>query len=193
VGARARPRRRPRAHGAKHRRQAGPHGDPRGPPTWARGGPSRRGCRLQPHRSASGRGPGQPGCRRRQADVGQQAWVGLGEAQEQVAPIGHHPSQAGPLTKRVILRGVAEHVRVRKVSTRDGRPEMLDDGHVVEGTELQSPTPGMPYSVRRSVVEHDDAPDVFRTSPIRAVITDKAGAIILLTDNSRYAVEVIGR
>ncbi len=88
---------------------------------------------------------------------------------------------------------MAEHVRVRKVSTRDGRPEMLDDGHVVEGTELQSPTPGMPYSVRRSVVEHDDAPDVFRTSPIRAVITDTAGAIILLTDNSRYAVEVIGR
>jgi hypothetical protein len=117
----------------------------------------------------------------------------VGEAQEQVTPIGYHPSQAGPLTKRVILRGVAEHVRVRKVSTRDGRPEMLDDGHVVEGTELQSPTPGMPYSVRRSVAEHDDAPDVFRTSPIRAVITDKGGAIILLTDNSRYAVEVIGR
>ncbi|HEY8674891.1 MAG TPA: hypothetical protein VIO13_02870 [Candidatus Dormibacteraeota bacterium] len=88
---------------------------------------------------------------------------------------------------------MAEHVRVRKVSTREGRPEMLDDGHLVEGDELQSPTPGMPYSVRRSVVEHEDAPDVFRTSPIRAVITDKAGAITLLTDNSRYTVEVIGR
>jgi hypothetical protein len=88
---------------------------------------------------------------------------------------------------------VAEHIRIRKVSTRDGRPEMLDDGHVVEGDELQSPTPGMPYSVRRTVVEHEDAPEVFTTSPIRAVITDKAGAITLLTDNSRYSVEVIGR
>ncbi|HEX4755344.1 MAG TPA: hypothetical protein VH661_06290 [Candidatus Dormibacteraeota bacterium] len=88
---------------------------------------------------------------------------------------------------------MAEHVRVRKVSTRDGRPVMLDDGHVVEGDELQSPTPGMPYSVRRSVAEHDEAPDVFMTSPIRAVITDGGGAITLLTDNSRYAVEVIGR
>jgi hypothetical protein len=51
----------------------------------------------------------------------------------------------------------------------------------------------MPYSVRRSVVEHEDAPDVFITSPIRAVITDNAGTITLLTDNSRYSVEVIGR
>jgi hypothetical protein len=70
---------------------------------------------------------------------------------------------------------------------------MLDDGHVIEGDEVQAPTPGMPYSVRRSVAEHEDAPDVFMTSPIRAVITDGAGTITLLTDNSRYAVEVIGR
>ncbi len=88
---------------------------------------------------------------------------------------------------------MTEHVRVRKLSTRSGRPEMLDDGHVVEGDELSPPTPGMPYSVRRSVVEHEEAPDVFATSPVRAVITEKRGGIVLLTDNSRYAVEVIGR
>jgi hypothetical protein len=88
---------------------------------------------------------------------------------------------------------MTEHVRVRKVGTRDGRPEMLDDGHVVEGDEVESPAPGMAYSVRRTVVEHEDAPEVFVTSPVRAVITDSAGAIILLTDNSRYAVEVVGR
>jgi hypothetical protein len=117
----------------------------------------------------------------------------VGKAQEQVAAVRDHPSPAGPLTKTAILPDVAEHVRVRKVATREGRPEMLDDGHVVEGDELQSPTPGMPYSVRRSVVEHEDAPDVFMTSPIRAVITDNGGAITLLTDNSRYSVEVIGR
>ncbi len=70
---------------------------------------------------------------------------------------------------------------------------MLDDGHVVEGDELQAPTPGLPYSVRRSVVEHEDAPEIFMTSPIRAVITDDGGLITLLTDNSRYAVDVIGR
>lgn len=117
----------------------------------------------------------------------------MGQAEEQVAALGNHPSKTGPLTQTAILNDVAEHVRVRKVATREGRPEMLDDGHVVEGDELQSPTPGMPYSVRRSVVEHEDAPEVFMTSPIRAVITDKAGAITLLTDNSRYSVEVIGR
>ena len=88
---------------------------------------------------------------------------------------------------------MTEHVRIRKLATRSGRPEMLDDGHVVEGDELQPPTPGAPYSVRRTVVEHEDAPDVFATSPIRAVITERGGAITLLTDNSRYAVEVIGR
>jgi hypothetical protein len=88
---------------------------------------------------------------------------------------------------------VSEHVRVRKMGTRSGRPEMLDDGHIVEGDELGPPTPGMPYSVRRSVMEHEGAPDVFATSPVRAVITEKQGGIILLTDNSRYAVEVIGR
>ncbi len=88
---------------------------------------------------------------------------------------------------------MSEHVRVRKVSTRGGRPVMLDDGHVIEGDELTSPTPGQPYSVRRTVVEHEDAPEVFATSPVRAVITDGAGHITLLTDNSRYAVEVIGR
>jgi len=70
---------------------------------------------------------------------------------------------------------------------------MLDDGHVVEGEELQPPTPGMPYAVRRTVIEHEDAPEVFTTSPIRAVITEQGGGVVLLTDNSRYAVEVIGR
>jgi hypothetical protein len=88
---------------------------------------------------------------------------------------------------------MTEHVRIRKLATRSGRPEMLDDGHVVEGDELMPPTPGMPYSVRRTVVEQEDAPEVFATSPVRAVIMEKQGGIILLTDNSRYAVEVIGR
>ena len=88
---------------------------------------------------------------------------------------------------------MSERVRIRKMSTRDGRPAMLDDGHVVEGDELESPTPGQPYSVRRSVVEHEGAPEVFTTSPVRAVITEKDGAIMVLTDNSRYRVEVVGR
>ena len=70
---------------------------------------------------------------------------------------------------------------------------MLDDGHVVEGDELGPPAPGMPYAVRRTVAEHEEAPDVFQTSPVRALITDKQGRIVLLTDNSRYAVEVLGR
>jgi hypothetical protein len=70
---------------------------------------------------------------------------------------------------------------------------MLDDGHVVEGDEVEPPTPGMPYSVRRTVVEHEGAPEVFATSPVRAVITEKQGGIFLLTDNSRYVIEVIGR
>jgi len=70
---------------------------------------------------------------------------------------------------------------------------MLDDGHVVEGDELSPPNPGMPYTVRRTVVEHEGAPDVFSTSPVRAVITEESGAIVLLTDNSRYGVDVIGR
>ena len=83
---------------------------------------------------------------------------------------------------------------MRKIGTRDGRPVMLDDGHVVEGDELGAPTPGLPYLVRRTVMEEEEAPEVFNTSPIRAVITDKAsGGITLLTDNSRYAVEVVGR
>lgn len=88
---------------------------------------------------------------------------------------------------------MTEHVRIRKLSTRTGRPEMLDDGHVVEGDELAPPTPGSPYSVKRTVVEHDEAPEVFATSPVRAVITERQGGIVLLTDNSRYAVEIIGR
>ena len=79
------------------------------------------------------------------------------------------------------------------MATRNGRPEMLDDGHVVEGDELVPPTPGVPYTVRRTVVEHDGAPDVFATSPVRAVITERGGGILLVTDNSRYVVEVIGR
>jgi hypothetical protein len=90
-------------------------------------------------------------------------------------------------------RAMAEHVRVRKIGTRSGRPEMLDDGHVVEGDELGPPAPGMAYSVRRTVVEHEEAPEVFVTSPVRAVITSRDGGIILLTDNSRYAVEIVGR
>jgi hypothetical protein len=87
---------------------------------------------------------------------------------------------------------VTEHVRIRKIATRNGRPEMLDDGHVVEGDELSPPTPGMPYAVRRTVSEHADAPDVFATSPVRAVITEQRGGIVLLTDNSKYAIEVVG-
>ena len=86
-----------------------------------------------------------------------------------------------------------EHVRVRKVTTREGRPQMLDDGHVVEGDELAPPTPGEPYSVRRTITEHEGAPDVFATSPVRAVITQSKGGIVVLTDNSRYVVEVVGR
>jgi hypothetical protein len=82
---------------------------------------------------------------------------------------------------------------VRKLSTRGGRPVMLDDGHVVEGDEVRPPAPGLPYSVRRTVVEHDEAPEVFETSAVRAVITDHQGRITLVTDNSRYAVEIIGR
>lgn len=88
---------------------------------------------------------------------------------------------------------MSEHVRVRKVATRSGRPEMLDDGHVVEGEELAPPTPGMPYSIRRTVVEHEDAPEVFATSPVRAVITQSQGGTTLLTDNSRYVIEILGR
>ena len=88
---------------------------------------------------------------------------------------------------------MSERVRVRKVGTRSGRPEMLDDGHTVEGDELGPPTPGQPYSVRRTVVEHEGAPDVFATSPVRAVITERTGGIIVVTDNSRYVIEVVGR
>ena len=89
---------------------------------------------------------------------------------------------------------MSEHVRVRKIGTRDGRPVMLDDGHVVEGDEVGPPTPGMPYMVRRTVMEEEEAPEVFNTSPVRAVIVEReSGAIVLLTDNSRYAVEVVGR
>jgi hypothetical protein len=88
---------------------------------------------------------------------------------------------------------MSERVRVHKVGTRDGRPSSLDDGHVVEGDELTAPTPGQPYAVRRSAAEHRDAPDVFTTSPVRAVITEKNGSIVVLTDNSRYRVEVVGR
>lgn len=70
---------------------------------------------------------------------------------------------------------------------------MLDDGHVVEGDELGPPTPGMPYLVRRTKMEMEGAPEVFNTSPVRAVITDENGRIILLTDNSRYLLEIVGR
>jgi len=70
---------------------------------------------------------------------------------------------------------------------------MLDDGHVVEGDEVAPPTPGMPYLVRRTVMEEEEAPEVFNTSPVRAVITERGGGILLLTDNSRYALEIVGR
>ena len=88
---------------------------------------------------------------------------------------------------------MTERVRIHKVGTRDGRPNNLDDGHVVEGDELAEPTPGQPYAIRRSVSSTSDAPEVFATSPVRAVITEKNGSIVVLTDNSRYRVEVVGR
>lgn len=87
---------------------------------------------------------------------------------------------------------MAEHVRIRKLGTRDGRPTMLEDGRVVEGDELAPPTPGLPYLVRRTVIEEEGAPEVFTTSAVRAVVTDPEGKITLLTDNSRYAIEVVG-
>ncbi|HEY6377612.1 MAG TPA: hypothetical protein VI316_00360 [Candidatus Dormibacteraeota bacterium] len=88
---------------------------------------------------------------------------------------------------------MAEHVTIRKVGTRAGRPTMLEDGRVIEGDELAPPTPGLPYLVRRSVMEEEDAPEVFNTSPVRAVITTATGGITLLTDNSTYRIEVLGR
>lgn len=123
-----------------------------------------------------------------------------GHERHQDLPKGRGPRSAvweagdprRPQSSRYPRPGMAEHVRVRKVSTRDGRPEMLDDGHIVEGDEVAPPTPGLPYLVRRTVMEHDEANDVFNTSPIRAVMTDRDGGILLLTDNSRYAVEVVG-
>ena len=86
-----------------------------------------------------------------------------------------------------------EHVRIRKVGTREGRPTMLEDGRVVEGDELAPPTPGLPYLVRRTVNEEEGAPEVFNTSPVRAIITNRSGRITLLTDNSRYVLEILGR
>jgi hypothetical protein len=86
-----------------------------------------------------------------------------------------------------------EHVRIRKVGTREGRPTMLEDGRVVEGDELAPPTPGLPYLVRRTVQEEEGAPEVFNTSPVRAIITSRSGKITLLTDNSRYVLEIVGR
>lgn len=85
---------------------------------------------------------------------------------------------------------MAGHVRIRKVATRSGRPEMLGDGHVVEGDEVGPPTPGMPYSVRRTVIEHEGAPEVFATSPVRALIVERRShEVFLMTDNSRYLLE----
>lgn len=86
-----------------------------------------------------------------------------------------------------------EHVRIRKIGTREGRPTMLEDGRVIEGDELAPPAAGLPYLVRRSVVEEEGAPEVFNTSPVRAIITNRSGRITLLTDNSRYALEIVGR
>lgn len=86
---------------------------------------------------------------------------------------------------------MGNHVRVCKLGTREGRPVMLDDGHVVEGDEVIPPTTGLPYLVRRTVMEEEEAPEVFNTSAVRAVITTGNGATVLLTDNSRYAVDVV--
>jgi hypothetical protein len=88
---------------------------------------------------------------------------------------------------------MSELVRIRKTATREGRAETIEDGHVVEGEELQEPECGQPYAVRRTVMEQEDAPDVFFTSPVRAVVRDKKGPIILMTDNSRYVLEILGR
>ena len=49
----------------------------------------------------------------------------------------------------------------------------------------------MPCAVRSP--SSKDAPEVFATSPVRAVITEENGGVILLTDNSKYAIEVVGR
>ena len=70
---------------------------------------------------------------------------------------------------------------------------MLEDGRVVEGDELAPPTPGLPYLVRRTVMEEEGAPEVFNTSPVRAVVRAAGGRITLITDNSRYGIEVVGR
>lgn len=88
---------------------------------------------------------------------------------------------------------MSDIVRVRKIATRVGRPKTLEDAHVVEGHELQPPTCGQPYAVRRTVTEHEDAPEVFFTSPVRAIITTADGAVSFMTDNSCYALEVAGR
>jgi hypothetical protein len=88
---------------------------------------------------------------------------------------------------------LSELVRIRKTATREGRQETIEDGHVVEGEELQAPECGQPYAVRRTVMEQEDAPDVFFTSPVRAVVKDKDGGIVLMTDNSRYVLEMLGR
>jgi hypothetical protein len=88
---------------------------------------------------------------------------------------------------------MSELVRIRKTATREGRTETIEDGHVVEGEELEAPECGQPYAVRRTVMEQEDAPDVFFTSPVRAVVKDKDGAIVLMTDNSRYVLEILGR
>ena len=70
---------------------------------------------------------------------------------------------------------------------------MLENGRIIEGDELAPPTPGLPYLVRRSVMEEEGAPEVFNTSPVRAIITSRSGRITLLTDNSRYVLEIVGR
>ena len=85
---------------------------------------------------------------------------------------------------------MGEIVRIKKVATREGRPATHQDGHVVEGEELQAPECGQPYAVRRTVMEQEDAPDVFFTSPVRAVIRDSNGLTTLMTDNSRYELDV---
>ena len=87
---------------------------------------------------------------------------------------------------------MAERIRLSKVATRKGRPATLDDGTVIEGDELEVPTPGMSYLVRR-LAENGDAPEMFSTTPVRAVIRQrKSGAITLMTDNSHYKVEIVG-
>ncbi len=88
-----------------------------------------------------------------------------------------------------------DRVRLRKLATRCGRPEALDVGpEVVDGFEVAPPSPGMAYVVSHGGTASESAVEAFSTTPVRVVIIDrKLGMVTLLTDNSRYAVEIVGR